>query len=531
MAASTVDYIIVGAGSAGCVLANRLTEDPRISVLLVEAGGSDRHPYIAAPAGFLKTFADPRFNWCFTTEPGAAIGDRAIHFPRGKVLGGSSAINGHLYVRGQARDYDIWAQLGNRGWSYEEVLPYFRKSEDRSAGADRFHGGDGPQHVSDIHERHPICEAFIAGAGEIGVPRNRDYNGKTQEGVGYYQRTIRNGRRASAAHSFLRPVMRRPNLHVMTNAITRRLTFDGRRATGIEYRWRGELVRAFAGREVILSAGAIGSPHLLQISGIGAPDTLREIGVEVRHALPGVGEGLQDHYAVRVAHRVTQPITLNERARGMRLYWEIAKWLATGRGLLAFSPAHVAAFVRSRAGLECPDLQFVFTPASYIVGVVGQLQPFPGMTIGVWQMRPESKGFVRARTADPVDAPAIQPNYLSAVADQRAIVEGLRWCRRFLATDALRPYRGPETVPGTHATTDEELLDYARQHGATVYHAVSTCRMGQDPRAVVSFDLKVHGMAGLRVVDASVMPTMPSANTNAATLMIAEKASDLIAGN
>jgi choline dehydrogenase len=531
MAASTVDYIIVGAGSAGCVLANRLTEDPRISVLLVEAGGSDRHPYIAAPAGFLKTFADPRFNWCFTTEPGAAIGDRAIHFPRGKVLGGSSAINGHLYVRGQARDYDIWAQLGNRGWSYEEVLPYFRKSEDRSAGADRFHGGDGPQHVSDIHERHPICEAFIAGAGEIGVPRNRDYNGKTQEGVGYYQRTIRNGRRASAAHSFLRPVMRRPNLHVMTNAITRRLTFDGRRATGIEYRWRGELVRAFAGREVILSAGAIGSPHLLQISGIGAPDTLREIGVEVRHALPGVGEGLQDHYAVRVAHRVTQPITLNERARGMRLYWEIAKWLATGRGLLAFSPAHVAAFVRSRAGLECPDLQFVFTPASYIVGVVGQLQPFPGMTIGVWQMRPESKGFVRARTADPVDAPAIQPNYLSAVADQRAIVEGLRWCRRFLATDALRPYRGPETVPGTDVTTDEELLDYARQHGATVYHAVSTCRMGQDPRAVVSFDLKVHGMAGLRVVDASVMPTMPSANTNAATLMIAEKASDLIAGN
>ena len=531
MAASTVDYIIVGAGSAGCVLANRLTEDPRISVLLVEAGGSDRHPYIAAPAGFLKTFADPRFNWCFTTEPGAAIGDRAIHFPRGKVLGGSSAINGHLYVRGQARDYDIWAQLGNRGWSYNEVLPYFRKSEDRSAGADRFHGGNGPQHVSDIHERHPICEAFIAGAGEIGVPRNRDYNGETQEGVNYYQCTIRNGRRASAAHSFLRPVMRRPNLRVVANAVTRRLTLDGRRVTGIEYRWRGELVRAFAGREVILSAGAIGSPHLLQISGIGAPDMLREIGVEVRHALPGVGEGLQDHYAVRVAHRVTRPITLNERARGMRLYWEIAKWLATGRGLLAFSPAHVAAFVRSRAGLECPDLQFVFTPASYSAGVVGQLQPFPGMTIGVWQMRPESRGFVRARTADPEDAPAIQPNYLSTVADQRAILDGLRWCRRFLTTAALQPYCGPETLPGRDVTTDEELLDYARQYGATVYHAVSTCRMGQDPQAVVSFDLKVHGIAGLRVVDASVMPTMPSANTNAATLMIAEKASDLIVSN
>src|ERR1700676_4362908 len=531
MAVATFDYIIVGAGSAGCVLANRLSGNSRTSVLLVEAGGSDRHPYIAAPAGFLKTFADPRFNWCFTTEPGAAIGNRTIHFPRGKVLGGSSAINGHLYLRGQARDYDTWAQLGNRGWSYEEVLPYFRKSEDRSTDSDRFHGRDGPQHVSDIHERHPICEAFIAGAREIGIPRNDDYNGEVQEGVGYYQRTIRNGRRASAAYSFLRPVMRRPNLHVVTNAVTRRLTFDGGRVTGIEYRRRGELVSARVGREVILSAGAIGSPHLLQISGIGAPDLLREIGVEVRHALPGVGEGLQDHYAARVAHRVTQPITLNERARGMRLYWEIAKWLATGRGLLAFSPAHVAPFVRSRPGLELPDLQFVFTPASYSVGVVGKLQPFPGMTNGVWQMRPESKGFVRARTADPDDAPAIQPNYLSAAADQRAIVEGLRWCRRFLATGALRPYRGPETLPGTNVATDGELLDYARQHGATVYHAVSTCRMGRDPLAVVGSDLKVHGMAGLRVVDASVMPTMPSANTNAATLMIAEKASDLIAGS
>ncbi|RTL68365.1 MAG: choline dehydrogenase [Hyphomicrobiales bacterium] len=531
MAARIVDYIIVGAGSAGCVLANRLSENPRISVLLIEAGGSERHPYIAVPAGFLKTFADPRFNWCFTTEPGAAIGGRAIHFPRGKVLGGSSAINGHLYVRGQARDYDIWAQLGNRGWSYEDVLPYFRKSEDRSTGADRLHGHGGPQHVSDIHERHPICEAFICGAEEIGVPHNPDYNGETQEGVGYYQRTIRNGRRASAAHSFLRPVMRRPNLHVVTNAVARQLTFDGRRVTGIDYRWRGETIRACAGREVILSAGVIGSPHLLQISGIGAPELLSQIGVEVRHALPGVGEGLQDHYAVRVAHRVTRPITLNERARGMRLYWEIARWVATGHGLLAFSPAHVGAFVRSREGLESPDLQFVFTPASYSTGVVGQLQPFPGMTLGVWQMRPESKGYVRARTANPEDAPAIQPNYLSAVADQRAIVDGLRWCRRLLATDALRSYCGPETVPGSKVSTDEELLDYARLHGATVYHAVSTCRMGQDPRAVVGFDLKVHGIIGLRVVDASVMPTMPSANTNAATLMIAEKGSDLIVSN
>jgi choline dehydrogenase len=528
MASAAFDYIIVGAGSAGCVLANRLTRDPRTSVLLVEAGGSDRHPYISAPAGFLKTFADPRFNWCFTTEPGAGINNRAIHFPRGKVLGGSSAINGHLYVRGQARDYDTWAQLGNRGWSYDDVLPYFRKSEDRSTGPDKFHGRDGPQHVSDIRERHPICEAFIAGAEEIGVPRNSDYNGEVQEGVGYYQRTIRNGRRVSAAHSFLRPIMRRANLQVVTTAIVQRLTFAGMRVTGIEYRRSGELVTACAGREVILSAGAIGSPHLMQISGIGPPDLLRDIGVEVRHALPGVGEGLQDHYAVRVAHRVTQPITLNERARGMRLYWEIAKWLTTGRGLIAFSPAHVAAFVRSRPGLELPDLQFVFTPASYTGGVVGQLQRFPGMTNGVWQLRPHSKGFVRARTADPNDAPAIQPNYLTAEADQRAIIDGLRWCRRLLDTTPLAPYRGPETLPGVDIITDDALLDYARQQGATVYHAVSTCRMGRDPLAVVSADLKVHGIGGLRVVDASVMPTMPSANTNAATLMIAEKAADLL---
>ena len=528
MAAAVYDYVIVGAGSAGCVLANRLTENPRISVLLLEAGGSDRHPYISAPAGFLKTFADPRFNWCFTTEPGAGVNDRAIHFPRGKVLGGSSAINGHLYVRGQARDYDTWAQLGNRGWSYHEVLPYFCKSEDRSAGADEFHGSGGPQHVSDIDERHPICEAFIEGAAEIGVPRNDDYNGRNQEGVGYYQRTIRNGRRASAARSFLHPVRSRPNLHVVTKAQAQRLTFEGTRVTGIEYRRHGKLLSASAGREVILSAGAIGSPHLLQISGIGSPDHLRDIGVAVRHALPGVGEGLQDHYAVRVAHRVTRPITLNERARGIRLCWEIARWLTTGRGLIAFSPAHVAAFVRSQPELELPDLQFVFTPASYTVGVVGKLQPFPGMTNGVWQLRPESTGFVRARTADTSDAPAIQPNYLSAAADQRAVVDGLRWCRRFLATDALAPYRGPETLPGPDVVTDDELLMYARQHGATVYHAVSTCRMGRDPMAVVGADLKVHGVAGLRVVDASVMPTMPSANTNAATLMIAEKAADLI---
>ena len=527
MAEGGWDYIIVGAGSAGCVLAHRLTADGRTRVLLLEAGGSDSHPYIWAPAGFLKTFADPRFNWCFTTEPGEGVDGRAIHFPRGKVLGGSSAINGHLYVRGQAADFDQWAQMGNRGWGYQDVLPYFRRSEDRSSGANEFHGSGGPQYVSDIHHRHPICEAFIEGAAELGLPTRHDYNGASQEGVTYYQRTIRNGRRASAAASFLHPAMRRGNLRVVTRAMVQGLEMDGTRVTGLIYRRdaQTEVVRA---REVILSAGAIGSPHLMQVSGIGDPDRLTAIGVPVRHKLSGVGEGLQDHYAARVVNRVTKPITLNERAHGPRLWWEIAKWIVAGRGLLAFSPAHVAGFVRSRPELEQPDLQLVFTPASYTEGVTGQLQRTPGMTAGFWQMRPESRGHVRARSPDPADAPAIQPNYLATETDRQVAIAGVRWCRSLLATKALAGFRDHETSPGLETTSDDEILSHIRSTGTTVYHAIGTCRMGSDPMSVVDDRLRVHGLQGLRVIDASVMPTMPSANTNAATLMIAERASDFI---
>jgi choline dehydrogenase-like flavoprotein len=332
------DYVIVGAGSAGCVLANRLSADPTASVLLLEAGGSDAHPYLRAPAGFLKTFQDPRFNWCYGTQPGPGVDGRSIFFPRGKVLGGSSSINGHLYVRGQARDFDTWAQMGNRGWSYGEVLPYFRRSEDRPGGDPAWRGAGGPLHVSDIHERHPICEAFIAGAASLGLPRNPDYNGAAQEGVAYYQRTIRNGRRHSAATGFLRPAMRRPNLRVETGAHALGLDCEGRRVVGVTFRQRGVVWSVRAGAEVLLSAGAIGSPHLLQLSGIGPAGHLRAIGVEPVHDLSGVGEGLRDHYAMRVVRRVTRPVTLNERARPPRLWWEVVAWLAAGRGLLAFSP-------------------------------------------------------------------------------------------------------------------------------------------------------------------------------------------------
>ncbi|MFT5507466.1 MAG: choline dehydrogenase [Hyphomicrobiaceae bacterium] len=524
----TFDYVIVGAGSAGSILANRLSEDPKVSVLVLEAGGSEKNMFVEMPAAFIKLINDPRFNWCFATQPAQSVNGRAIHFPRGKALGGSSAINGHLYVRGQSRDYDTWAQLGNRGWSYDDVLPYFKRSEYRPGGDADVRGQDGPLHVSDIHEKHPLCEAFIQGAHELGIPFDPDYNKGTQDGVSYYQRTIRNGRRWSAAHAFLRPAMQRPNVTVVTGAVVSEITFDGTRATGLRYRHHGRLMQVTASREVVLSAGTIASPQLLQLSGIGPGELLRDIGVNVRHELAGVGEGFQDHYAVRVAARVKNHLTLNERARGLRLGWEVAKWMTSGKGLLAFSPAHVATFLKSMPHLDTPDLQFIFTPASYAEGQIGALQPFPGMTTGTWQMRPESKGYVRAQSADPHVAPLIQPNYLAAETDQRALVAGIQMCRRFLATDALKPYFDGETLPGVNIRNDDEILDYARSGGATVYHAVSSCRMGSDPMAVVDDQLRVKSLQSLRVIDASVMPTMPSANTNAATMMIAEKGVDLL---
>ncbi|BDG71755.1 GMC family oxidoreductase [Roseomonas fluvialis] len=520
------DHIIVGAGSAGCVLANRLSTDLRRRVLLLEAGGEARHPYLQVPAGFLKTFRDPRFNWNFTTEPGPGVDDRAMHTPRGRVLGGSSAINGHLWVRGSARDFDGWAQAGCRGWSHEEVLPYCRGLEDYRDSAHR--GAGGPQHVSDIPALHPIVAAFLDGGAECGLARNPDYNGAAQEGVFTYQRSIRRGSRFSAASAFLAPIRRRANLRIVTGAMVLRIETASGRATGITFVRDGRALTAHARGEIVLAAGAIGSPHLLQVSGLGPAALSRALGLPVIADNPGVGENLQDHYAMRVVHRVIRPVTLNEQARPPRLWWEMARWVLTRRGMLAYSPAHAGAFARSRDTLEEPDLQFVFTPASYSEeGVTGQLQDVPGMTIGVWQCRPESRGFVRARQSDPRQAPAIQPNYLAAAEDRAAAITGLRVARRFLGTRALAPWSAAETAPGPARQDDDALLAYARAKGATVYHLCGTCRMGGDG-APVTPELRLRGVDGLRVADASVMPRIVSANTNATTMMIAAKAAAMM---
>jgi choline dehydrogenase len=521
------DYVIVGAGSAGCVLANRLTEDPRTRVLLVEAGGTDRHPLIHVPAGFLRLLDHPRLTWGLRTEPDPDTADRAILFPRGKGLGGSSSINGLLHVRGQPEDYDHWARLGNRGWSFADVLPYFRKSESWE-GDDPWRGRDGPISVRRLTERPPLCEAIIAAGRDLGLPYLDDINGPSQAGIGYYQQTRQGRWRASAARAYLAPALKRPNLAVLLGAHVRRIRFEGRRAVGIEYDRDGRIGTATAAREVILAAGVVGSPHLLQLSGVGAPEALKSAGIGVTHALPGVGQNLQDHYVVRLCYRVSKPVTLNERARGLPLAREMAKFAFRGTGILTYSAALVGAFVRTRAESATPDVQYVFAPGSFKGGRLGELDDFPGLTCGCWQMRPESRGSVEAKSPDPREAPAIRPRYLSDAADREAIVAGLEFARRLCAAPALAPFRDAEVVPGPAVNSADELLDYARRNGSTVYHAVGTCQMGIHARAVVDDRLRVRGLGGLRVIDASVMPTITSTNTNATTIMIAEKGADLV---
>ena len=529
----TFDYIIVGSGTGGSVLASRLSEDPKTTVLVLEAGGSDLNPYVQVPAGFMHTMVDGSVNWLYETEPGEGIGGRRIAQPRGKTLGGSSSINGHIYNRGQAMDFDVWAQMGNRGWSYPEVLPYFKRSERRIGdGDDQYRGRDGPFAVTDLGWRHPLCEAYIQGAVRLGIPRNPDYNGARQEGVGYFQRSIHRRRRMSAARAYLHPAKRRENLEIRTRALATAILFEDKRATGISYVRGGETHQVKARREVLLAGGTINTPQLLELSGIGRPDTLQTHGISVLHPLPGVGENFRDHYGVRLTARARNTHTINERSRGWRLGWEIAKYFLGGESILCLQPTLVGCFWMSDDALERADLQLTFTPASYKEGVQSHLDDDPGMTSAVWQHRPESTGYVHIRSADPHDKPLLQPNYLTHEIDQRTLVKGVRLARRLLESPELAPYLEAETSPGKHVASDTDILAYARERGTTVFHAMGTCQMGPGSResSVVDEELKVHGLQALRIVDASIMPTMPSANTNASTLMIAEKACDLIRG-
>lgn len=532
-AADTFDYVIVGAGSAGSVVAARLSEDANVTVCVLEAGPRDWNPFIHIPAGFMKTLVNPAVNWLYQTEPGAGIDGRSIHAPRGKVLGGSSSINGHIYNRGQRMDYDGWAQMGNRGWGYADVLPYFKRTERRVGEADdAYRGREGALTIEDLAWKHPLCDAFIDGAVSIGIPRNPDYNGATQEGVGFFQRAVQGGRRMSAARAFLRPAMKRPNLDVRTKAHATRILFEGKRAVGIRYRQGGTEREVRARREIVLSGGSVNSPQLLQVSGVGSPKLLGEIGVPVVHALPGVGENLRDHYPVRVVGRVKNIASINESTRGIRLVKEVMDYVVRRQGILTLQPTLVHCFWKSHEALDKADLQMTFTPASYKEGVQSQLDDFPGMTVAAWQHRPESLGYVRAKTSDALQAPAIQPNYLAHEMDRQVLLGGIRLARRLLRTTPLAPYFDGEELPGDAAMSDDELLSFARQRGTTAFHLMGTCRMGPatDPAAVVDDQLRVHGLEGLRVADASIMPTMPSANTNAGTLMIGEKASDMIRG-
>ena len=525
------DFIIVGAGSAGCVLANRLTADPATRVLLIEAGTRDTYPWIHIPVGYFKTMHNPRTDWCFMTEAEPGLNNRAINYPRGKTLGGCSAINGHIYMRGQARDYDHWRQLGLAGWGWSDVLPYFKKSEDQVRGADEMHGAGGPLAVTEQRIHLPILDRFVEAAMESGLPRTDDFNRGNNEGVGYFQVTQRNGLRWSAAKAFLHPVKHRPNLTLVTEAHVARLTFDGARATGVEL-WRGGVLQsARATREVLLAAGAIGSPHILQASGIGEAAALQEHGIAVRHDLPGVGGNLQDHLQVRLVYKVHGIGTLNERVNSPLGKLGIGlEYVLFRSGPMTMGASQLGCFAKSDASRETPNLEYHIQPLS--TDRLGDpLHSFPAMTCSVCNLRPESRGTVRPKGPDTRTPPAIRPNYLSDPADQRVAVDAMKLTRRImLQSKAFAPHRPEEYKPGSQVQGDDELLAAARGLASTIFHPVGTCKMSRDddPLGVVDERLRLRGIAGLRVVDASVMPTITSGNTNAPVIMIAEKAADMI---
>ena len=523
------DYVVAGAGSAGCVLANRLSADPAKRVLLLEAGGRDWYPWIHIPVGYFKTLHNPITDWNFKTEPDPGLNGRVIDWPRGKTLGGSSSINGLLYIRGQREDYDHWRQLGNTGWAFDDLLPYFIRSEDFQNGIDKFHGCGGALSVENMRAKRDISEALIAAAEEIGVPRNDDFNGAKQEGVGYFQQTARNGRRCSTAVGFLNPVKNRPNLDIITHALVEKVLVKDDRATGIGISVKGSshTFGLNSGGEVILSAGAIGSPQILQLSGIGPGDLLQGLGIPIIKDLAGVGENLQDHLQIRSVYEVNVP-TFNEEINSLVGRMKIGlQYVFSRSGPMSMGASQVCIFARSRPGLDTPDIQFHFQPLSAEKPGI-EMHSFSGITLSVCQLRPESKGRVQIISPDPKTYPAIHPNYLATPSDQQTVVDSLKFTRRLAETEALRSYIIREHLPGSSIKTDEDLLDSARNIAQTIYHPTSTCKMGSDVTSVVDERLRVHGIAGLRVVDASIMPTIVSGNTNAPTIMIAEKASDMI---
>lgn len=523
------DYIVIGAGSAGCVMANRLSEDSDKTVLLLEAGGKDSNPWIHVPIGYFKTMHNPKTDWCYMTEPDPGINGRQLQWPRGKVLGGSSSLNGLLYVRGQKEDYDGWAALGNKGWSYDEVLPYFKKSENQERGADKYHGVGGPLAVSNIRIKREICDKFISAAEQTGIPRNDDSNGESQEGVGYFQLTInRNGTRCSTAVGFLRPALKRNNLTAVTKAQVDRIEFEGNRATGVTFTVKGIKHTVQCNGEVVLSAGAINSPQILMLSGIGAKDELAKHNIKQVKELPGVGKNLQDHLQIRTIYKVNKPITLNDEVNNpIRKVLMGMEYALFRTGPLTMAASQVCIFTKTDKSMQRPDIQYHLQPLSADKPADGTHR-FSAFTASVCQLRPTSTGRIELKSADPKEYPAIHPNYLATEEDQKTAIESIKVTRNIINAPALAPLIQEEHEPGVQHQTDAELLEYARNRATTIYHPTGTCKMGHDDLAVVDDRLRVHGIEGLRVVDCSIMPVIVSGNTNAPAIMIAEKASDMI---
>tara|TARA_R110000751_G_scaffold8822_9_gene34130 strand:+ start:12202 stop:13830 length:1629 start_codon:yes stop_codon:yes gene_type:complete len=531
------DYIVIGAGSAGCVLANRLSADPDRSVLLLEAGGKDRNPLFRLPMLMGKLFQSGIYNWHYHTEPEPYLNGRSVYWPRGKVLGGSSTINGMLYVRGNRRDYDRWAQLGLPGWSYEEVLPAFRRSEGHIQRKDDFHNADGELTVCRARGSNPLHEVFIEAGTQAGHPKNDDFNGEEQEGFGRFDFTIRDGKRWSTSRAFLKPVQQRKNLHVETGALTHRIIVENDRAVGVEYSQNGQTKKVYANREVILSAGTVNSPQILLLSGIGPADELSALGIDTVHDLPGVGKNLQDHVDCVMSWECQKPVTLYDDLRADKLIVSMAQGLLFGRGIVTTFPYEGGAFMKTHEGLESPDIQLHFMPALEKTANLHFPNPFRkkadtennhGFTMRVGPVNPESRGEITLHSSDPTQAPKILANYLKSDFDIRTMIEGIRMTRDVIAQKAFDPYRGKELAPGPDCESEADLIAWLRATAMTTFHPVGTCKMGTDPQAVVDARLNVHGIAGLRIADASVMPIISSGNTNAPAIMIGERAADFI---